>query len=214
MVRAAGQRTLRPTHIKKTNDLPHNILTSADDFMECLKKFSAAIIMATIYGHGITSRDDVFVEISEAVMKKISPLLVSTGAGFKREALQDRKEVQRMYDLFSEMVEEQIKWRTAEPLIVSDLLQNNNSGEEYELIKGTATTAYNYDHLSSSKFDAIHSGNRHNSLPAFAKFLPCISTLLREVLRYIPIAPLGVLHRLTEDDVYRSYHIPKGDFSK
>lgn len=40
--------------------------------------------------------------------------------------------------------------------------------------------------------------------------LPYISALVKEVWRWNPSVPLGLAHRLTEDDTYRGYHIKKG----
>lgn len=40
--------------------------------------------------------------------------------------------------------------------------------------------------------------------------LPYIDAVLRESLRWQQVLPLGVAHRLTEDDEYRGYFIPKG----
>ncbi|KAJ7472154.1 cytochrome P450 [Mycena latifolia] len=40
--------------------------------------------------------------------------------------------------------------------------------------------------------------------------LPYIECLMREVLRWKSIAPLGLPHLLTKDDIYKDYHLPKG----
>ncbi|KIJ19360.1 hypothetical protein PAXINDRAFT_7844 [Paxillus involutus ATCC 200175] len=40
--------------------------------------------------------------------------------------------------------------------------------------------------------------------------LPYVDALLRETLRCHPVAPLGLPHATTEDDVYQGYYIPKG----
>ncbi|KAF8637282.1 hypothetical protein AX17_002921 [Amanita inopinata Kibby_2008] len=40
--------------------------------------------------------------------------------------------------------------------------------------------------------------------------LPYVSALIKEVLRWAPAAPLGLPHRVMEDDVYLGYRIPKG----
>ncbi|KAG9075697.1 hypothetical protein FRC06_009948, partial [Ceratobasidium sp. 370] len=40
--------------------------------------------------------------------------------------------------------------------------------------------------------------------------LKYVDRLIDEVLRWRPIAPLGVPHSCSQDDVYRGYHIPKG----
>ena len=40
--------------------------------------------------------------------------------------------------------------------------------------------------------------------------LPYVDAIVKEVLRWHPIGPLGVPHRVTEDDTYDGYHIAKG----
>ncbi|KAK7688870.1 hypothetical protein QCA50_007560 [Cerrena zonata] len=40
--------------------------------------------------------------------------------------------------------------------------------------------------------------------------LPFVQAILKETLRWIPVAPLGVPHYTSTDDIYRGYHIPKG----
>ena len=49
-------------------------------------------------------------------------------------------------------------------------------------------------------------------LPTFADYphLPYIRAMVKEVLRWRPIGPLGVPHRSTEDDWYEGMFIPKG----
>ena len=42
------------------------------------------------------------------------------------------------------------------------------------------------------------------------KQLPYIDAIIRETLRWRQVAPLGVPHTTTEDDVYKGYFIPKG----
>ena len=40
--------------------------------------------------------------------------------------------------------------------------------------------------------------------------LPYIDALCKEVIRWHTVIPLGVGHRVTQDDVFGSYLIPKG----
>jgi cytochrome P450 len=40
--------------------------------------------------------------------------------------------------------------------------------------------------------------------------LPYINALCNEVLRWHPVLPLGISHRVTQDDVYGRYFIPSG----
>lgn len=43
--------------------------------------------------------------------------------------------------------------------------------------------------------------------------LPYIEAIYREVLRFAPPGPLGMPHRLMEDDYYKGYFIPRGRFA-
>lgn len=51
-----------------------------------------------------------------------------------------------------------------------------------------------------------------NAFPSFddRKNLPYIEALLKEVLRWHPVAPMGVPHMLKEDDIIGEYFVPKG----
>jgi cytochrome P450 len=62
---------------------------------------------------------------------------------------------------------------------------------------------------AQAELDAVVGRSR---LPTFADYphLPYIRAMVKEVLRWRPIAPLGVPHRLTMDDWYEGMFIPKG----
>ncbi|KAG2031493.1 cytochrome P450 [Suillus americanus] len=53
---------------------------------------------------------------------------------------------------------------------------------------------------------------RHDKMPCLddRALLPYLDAILREVLRWYPIAPLGIPHATSNDDVYGGYFIPKG----
>ena len=40
--------------------------------------------------------------------------------------------------------------------------------------------------------------------------LPYVDAIVKEVLRWHPIGPMGLPHTSTEDDTYEGYFIPKG----
>jgi len=42
------------------------------------------------------------------------------------------------------------------------------------------------------------------------KALPFTMAVIKEVLRFAPVVPTGLAHRVTRDDVYQGYSIPKG----
>ncbi|KAG9315905.1 cytochrome P450 [Chiua virens] len=62
---------------------------------------------------------------------------------------------------------------------------------------------------AQAQIDAVVGKGR---LPRFEDrpLLPYVDALIREVLRYRPIAPLSVPHASVNDDIYEGYHIPKG----
>lgn len=49
-------------------------------------------------------------------------------------------------------------------------------------------------------------------LPTFEDYssLPYIRSIIKEVARWAPVVPLGLQHRVMQDDVYEPYFIPKG----
>ncbi|KAK7059541.1 cytochrome P450 [Favolaschia claudopus] len=51
-----------------------------------------------------------------------------------------------------------------------------------------------------------------NRLPGFSDRgeLPYIEAIIQEVLRWNPTVPLGLPHRLMQDDIYRGYYLPAG----
>lgn len=42
--------------------------------------------------------------------------------------------------------------------------------------------------------------------------LPYTEAILREVLRWKPVSPIGVPHRVIDDDIYKGFLIPKGEY--
>lgn len=62
---------------------------------------------------------------------------------------------------------------------------------------------------AQAELDAVVGPDR---LPDFAdqKSLPYVSALMKEVLRWHVVAPIGVPHRSTEADEYGGYYLPGG----
>ena len=60
---------------------------------------------------------------------------------------------------------------------------------------------------AQAELDAVISLDR---LPEHADKPSCpyVSALVKELLRWHPVSPLGVAHRCTEDNVYRGWTIP------
>lgn len=62
---------------------------------------------------------------------------------------------------------------------------------------------------AQEEIDRITEGNR---LPEYhdQELLPYIQALIREVVRWRPLIPLGIAHANNEDDTYKGHYIPKG----
>lgn len=60
--------------------------------------------------------------------------------------------------------------------------------------------------------EEIQSVVGNNQLPTVADRvnLPYINAMVKEVLRWHPVAPMGIPHMSTADDIYDKYFIPKG----
>lgn len=64
--------------------------------------------------------------------------------------------------------------------------------------------------LAQRELDAVVGSER---LPQFSDqdSLPYINAIVKECLRWQPVAPLAIPHRSVEDDIYKDkYFIPKG----
>jgi len=59
---------------------------------------------------------------------------------------------------------------------------------------------------AQAELDEVLKGRlpEHSDFPS----LPYLSALVKEVFRWNPVAPLGVPHQSTNDDLYNNYHIP------
>jgi len=60
---------------------------------------------------------------------------------------------------------------------------------------------------AQAELDAVLDGERMPEFEDRGK-LPYINALVKEVLRWYPILPLGIAHSATEDDVVRDISLP------
>ncbi|KAF8890710.1 cytochrome P450 [Infundibulicybe gibba] len=157
-------------------------------------------------------------------------------SGFKRDALKARKAVETMMDVPFEMVKARMKSGTAPPSFTSTLLETRQSQgsiapEDEEDIKGAAGTLYaaaedttvsvleafilamvqhpGVFKKAQEELDSVV-GTYRLPTPEDRPSLPYFECVLKEVCRWNPPVPLGMPHRLMEDDVYQGYHIPEG----
>ncbi|KAJ6579947.1 cytochrome P450 [Mycena vulgaris] len=157
------------------------------------------------------------------------------GAGFKRKAKEWRKLAQALNDVPFAEVKRQIAAGSAPHSFAAESLHIlSDSADAYyeeDTIKRTAASMYSagsdttYTTLTTfvlamlanpaaqrtaqAEIDAVL-GRRQ--LPDFGdeEAMPYVSALVKEVLRWKPVTPLGVPHFLAVEDEYRGYRIPAG----
>ncbi|KAJ7485833.1 cytochrome P450 [Mycena latifolia] len=155
------------------------------------------------------------------------------GMAFKRQAREWRKDTIKMVEMPFAAVKSAKAAGVERPSFVSDCLDKINQDEDIasqeDLIKRTAATMYTagadttVGTLSSfflgmlvnpravrraqEEIDAVL---RNGSLPTFEDepFLPYVSAIVKESLRWNNALPLGVMHVIEVEDVYKGYRIP------
>ncbi|KAK0222302.1 cytochrome P450 [Armillaria fumosa] len=153
------------------------------------------------------------------------------GAGFQVKAKQWAQDLRNMINLPYDMVKRQIATGEAPECFVSNLLlQETESVEEHDLkwaagaiyAAGADTTVAVLDTFfvlmmlypdvqrkAQAELDSVLGGER---LPTFddQEDLPYINALCKELVRFHPVAPIGIPHGVLEDDVFEGHFIPKG----
>ncbi|KDQ62055.1 hypothetical protein JAAARDRAFT_203276 [Jaapia argillacea MUCL 33604] len=154
------------------------------------------------------------------------------GANFKRLATEYKKTLTDMVTLPFVYTKRQVAAGAAQPSFVSTHLENNQLTKEQEatiqraaaaLYTGgsdtTVSSIYTFflamclypevQKNAQEEIDAVVGTDRLPS-PADRERLPYIGALVKEVYRWHPVGPLGLPHRLMENDVHDGYFIPKG----
>ncbi|KAF9225067.1 cytochrome P450 [Gyrodon lividus] len=157
------------------------------------------------------------------------------GSSLRRNIEISREYIRKMADEPFEYVVRNLEDRKIGKSMVSDSLRKldiHDADPELLLaIKQTSATAFGagsettsatllifiltmilYPHVqekAQQEIDAVVGSER---LPDFTDrpSLPYVEAVLRETLRWHPVAPLGLSHATVNDDIYRGYFIPKG----
>jgi len=155
------------------------------------------------------------------------------GAGFQRYAAECRQLTQEMQKVPFNFVKQNMHDGVDSRSVVAKLLETNQArgSSDEKTVQEMAATAYaggadttvsalasfflamavhpDIQKKAQNEIDTVIGTHR---LPDFEDrpSLPFIEALYREVMRWKPVAPLGVAHATTADDVYNGYFIPKG----
>ncbi|KAJ6007266.1 hypothetical protein N7540_011242 [Penicillium herquei] len=157
------------------------------------------------------------------------------GAGFKRKAQAWKKNLENTADIPYEFVQEEMKSGKFKPSYLSNLFKADgypSAGTEEEIVaKWTAASLYTggadttvcsieafflamtlYPEVQRKAQDEIDRVVGVGRLPKMADrpSLPYIEAVVKETLRWHPVAPMGIPHMSVEDDMYDGLFIPKG----
>ncbi|KAH9834664.1 cytochrome P450 monooxygenase [Rhodofomes roseus] len=158
------------------------------------------------------------------------------GMSFKYAAIKARKGVEDMEMTLYNTVNEKIVAGIARPSFAAVMIEECSrkgdlTAKDEDDIKGTLGTLYQAGTDSSLTTlivfvlvmvqypDVFRKAQEEmirvvgdSRLPDFdgRASLPYLECVLMEVYRWCPIGPLSIPHRLTEDDAYRGYYLPKG----
>ncbi|KZT72684.1 cytochrome P450 [Daedalea quercina L-15889] len=153
------------------------------------------------------------------------------GAGWKRRALAWRRDRESTFNMPFEFAKHRIKTGKALRSFVAMNLDADVQPQRELLIKNAAASMYSagadttvsaicsfylamtcYPDVQKKaqvEIDRVIGNDRLPKLTDRGE-LPYVRALTWEVLRWQPIAPLGIPHYLTEDDMHEGYFVPKG----
>jgi len=156
------------------------------------------------------------------------------GAGFQKVAEEGRKLSNDLRSRPYEAAKAQIKAGTAHNSITAKLLDDymgkNVANIDEQFIQRIAAAVYiagadtsvsvlhtfvaammKYPEVQRRAQEELDRVVGTDRIPTFEdrKDLPYVNALMLECLRWVPVAPLGAPHTVTEDDVYNGYFIPK-----
>ncbi|KAG2060438.1 cytochrome P450 [Suillus hirtellus] len=128
-------------------------------------------------------------------------------------------------------VKAQIANGTASNSLVADFLSQAHDDADEDTMKAVALTGYIvgmdtsasalqifllamvlYPDVQARARAEINRAVEHDKMPCLhdRASMPYLDAILREVLRWYPVVPLGIPHATSNDDVYDGYFIPKG----
>ncbi|THH20292.1 hypothetical protein EW146_g1063 [Bondarzewia mesenterica] len=152
------------------------------------------------------------------------------GAAFKKNAAQWKKNVIEMVTRPYDLVKYRMADNTALPSFTSNLLEGREvTPEQEDLIKWAAVSLYGggadtvvsamstfflamtlYPEVQQRAQLEIDSVVGNDRLPTLDDHLPYVEAIVSEVLRWGTVVPLGVVHRLMQDDIQDGFLIPQG----
>jgi cytochrome P450 len=156
------------------------------------------------------------------------------GAGFKKDADMYKRKLNHCRDLPYEFVKTALEENKAAPSIATSMisaLSDKSTPEEILMARALPCNIYAgsidtssaaaqsfvlamvlYPEVQKRAQEEMDRVLGHGHLPQFEDedALPYLKAVRYELMRWSPPGPLGMPHRLTEDDIYNGYCIPAG----
>ncbi|KAH9963101.1 cytochrome P450 [Lactifluus volemus] len=230
-VQPSMARQYHPMQVKAARQLLRNLCDTPQDFLKHLRYMPGQASLSVAYGINVAQ--------TKGRIFNLVPFLIHLpwwfpGASFKKDAEMWKRNLDRCRDEPYEAVKKALEENKAVPSIATSTiteLSENSTPETILMAKALPSTVYLagidtstaglqsfvlamvlYPEIQRRAQEEIDSVLGPDHLPDFGDedALPYVKAVFHEVLRWSPPGPLGIPHRLTEDDVYEGYFIPAG----
>ncbi|KAF5315496.1 hypothetical protein D9619_007173 [Psilocybe cf. subviscida] len=199
----------------------YDVKPKGDHFVKIAEEAIERIALAVVPGAALVN--------AMPIMKHLPSWF--PGAGFQKIASDTKKLTIQMRQEPFKHAKKKMEAGTPADCIVSKLLPSCKTNEEvgdlqefaamiYAAGADTTTVSMNSFIYAMAVFPEVQRKAQQEidkvigreRFPTFEDWesLPYTEAIMREILRWKPVLPLGVAHRVTEDDIYKGYLIPKG----
>ncbi|KAI0269994.1 cytochrome P450 [Gloeopeniophorella convolvens] len=225
----------RPRELKATRQLLANLLRAPEHYGDHLRYMSGQVIMGIAYGIDIAPHDDPYVSLAEKALQAVESASITgwtfdmlpfymhlpwwfPGASFKKEAEKWAPHIDEMVNKPYQTVKNALASGAAVPSVaatmITSLCETSTGGADTTVAALLTFFLAMVLHPEAQRraqmeIDEVVGTDR---LPDFADeaSLPYVSALVKEVMRWHPVTPIAVPHRLVTDDVYEGYFLPAG----
>ncbi|KAG1869506.1 cytochrome P450 [Suillus subluteus] len=215
------------------------VFSNPEQLQAHIRHTAGAIILRISHGYEVKENNDPFIDLADRAMDQFSqctapgafmvdimPFLANVpewfpGAGFKRLAREWSKTREDMVATPYKFVKDQMAAGIAPTSFTSNLLKGRTlSAEEDDMVMWAAASLYAAGSettvsmiysffLAMTLFPDVQK-KAQAEIDCYRDSLPYTEALVKEVFRWSVVAPIGIAHRVTEDDIHDGYHIPKG----
>ncbi|KAJ7476689.1 cytochrome P450 [Mycena latifolia] len=213
----------RPKELTASHELLRRILHDPDVFMDHFRHMAGEVIMSVAYGIDVLPKNDPYVTLAEHAVQSLAiasvpgtflvdsiPLLKYVpewfpGAKFQRKAREWRKLSRSMVDKPFAAAKRNIASGNAPPSFTASAMRTL---DDCTFIRAMLENPEVQKKAQAEIDSVVQKGH----LPDFndEASLPYVSAIVKEVLRWRPVPPIGVPHFLPVEDEYRGYRLPAG----